>query len=69
MRKNVVPDATSHPFSLATTPCENELFAPDGQMMARKGSHNVKICVESFTFLQSDGMPNTTFACGLSAGL
>ena len=30
------------PYFLATTPCENELFATDGQIMAGKGSHNVK---------------------------
>ena len=49
MRQNAVPVATSHPFSLATTPCENELFAADGQFMAREGSHNVKISTEIFT--------------------
>jgi len=27
---------------LPSTPCENELFAADGQIMAREGSHNVK---------------------------
>ena len=48
--KNVVPDATSHPFSLATTPCENELFAADGQFMEREGSHNVKKCTNYFTY-------------------
>ena len=50
MRQNAVLDATSHPFSLAITPCENELFAADGQIMVREGSHNVKIYVENFTF-------------------
>ncbi len=33
----------------ATTPCENELFAADGQMMQREGSHNVKKRAEIFT--------------------
>ena len=50
MRQNAVLDATSHPFSLAITPCENELFAADGQIMVREGSHNVKIYAENFTF-------------------
>ena len=50
MRQDAVLDATSHPFSLATTPCENELFAADGQIMVREGSHNVKIHAENFTF-------------------
>jgi len=50
MRQNAVPDATSHPFSVATTPCENELFAADGQFMEREGSHNVKKCTNYFTY-------------------
>jgi len=50
MRQNAVPDATSHPFSLATTPCKNELFAADGQFTAREGSHNVKNLTENFTY-------------------
>ena len=50
MRKNVVPNATSHPQSLATTPCENELFEAGGQTTEREGSHNVKIYTENFTY-------------------
>jgi len=38
------------PYFSATTPCENELFAADGQIMAREDSHNVKIYTENFTF-------------------
>ena len=49
-RQNGVPDATSHPLPPATTPCENRLFAADGHIMAREGSHNVKICAEYFTY-------------------
>ena len=37
------------PAFLRITPCENELFAADGQFMAREGSHNVKICADNFT--------------------
>ena len=40
---------TLTPCFLATTPCENEIFAGDGQIAARKGSHNVKIYAENFT--------------------
>ena len=50
MRKNVVPNATSHPQSLATIPCENELFEAGGQTTEREGSHNVKIYTENFTY-------------------
>ena len=48
--ENVVPNATSHPQSLATTSCENELFEGDGQTTEREGSHNVKIYTENFTW-------------------
>ena len=54
MRQNAVPDATSHPFSVATTPCENELFAADGQFMEREGSHNVKKMYQLFYILRAD---------------
>ncbi len=53
MRQNAVPDATSHPFSLATTPCENELFAADGQIIQRGDSHNVKISTD-FLLIEID---------------
>ena len=36
----------------ATTPCENGLFAGDGQIVAHEGSHNVKIHAEDFTFFE-----------------
>ncbi len=38
------------PYFLATTPCENELFATDGQIMEGKGSHNVKKRAVFFTY-------------------
>ena len=37
------------PYFLTTTPCENELFAGDGQIAEREGSHNVKIHAENLT--------------------
>ncbi len=42
MRQNGVPDASVTPYFRETTPCENELFATDGQIISREGSHNVK---------------------------
>lgn len=39
------------PYFPTTTPCESELFAPDGQIVACEGSHNVKGYSEKFTFL------------------
>ena len=37
------------PYFLTTTPCENELFAGDGQIAEREGSHNVKNYAENLT--------------------
>ena len=39
------------PCFLATTPCENEIFAADGQIAEREGSHNVKFFAKIFTIL------------------
>ena len=38
------------PLFPAANPCENELFAAEGQIMVCAGSHNVKIYTENFTF-------------------
>jgi len=46
----------------ATTPCENELFAADGQIVEREGSHNVKIYTEYFTSSATKPNPDTTSA-------
>ncbi len=50
MRQNGVNDASSLPTLPLTYPCENELFAAEGRIVARGGSHNVKICAVNFTF-------------------
>ena len=42
--KNGVPEAALTPYVRAKKPCKNGLFAADGQIIAREGSHNVKIC-------------------------
>ena len=47
------------PYFSATTPCENELFAADGQIMAREDSHNVKIYGKKFTCLANQPQQNT----------
>ena len=44
-----VSDVTSHPLPPCNNPCENGLFAGDGQIVAREGSHNVKIYAENLT--------------------
>ena len=50
MRQNGVPDAYTTPYFRETTPCENGLFATDGQIISREGSHNVKKHADFFTF-------------------
>lgn len=42
-------DAILHPLLPNNNPCKNELFAADGQIVAREGSHNVKKYAENFT--------------------
>ena len=48
--QNGVPDADVPLHFLAPTPCENEIFGDDGEIMPREGSHNVKKRAEIFTY-------------------
>ena len=44
------------PFCSKTNLRENRFFAAGGRLIARKGTHNVKIFAEKLTKFQVDGM-------------
>lgn len=41
------------PFCIETNPRENRIFASDGQLASKKGTHSVKFSTVCFTFNQT----------------
>ena len=41
------------PFYIETNPRENRIFASDGQLASKKGTHSVKFSAVCFTFNQT----------------